>query len=205
MATLLNFRNDSRRLLNLVNDTEQITDTELTEWANKCLRNLIAWLELDLSTDTQTTVSGTKEYTISTDFLKITDVYYNNKKLWQVDEDWLSARDRSWQDDNNNVPDYFFMSARNKIKLHPTPNEAKTLDIRIIPVPTSLSDPDDSPSTLPTIYHDCFQWFMTSMAKYKLNDPINGDRYFQRYLQLRVDLRSGGGQVSEERSQFYWT
>lgn len=204
MATLLNFKNDSRRLLNLVDDTTLITDAELTEWANKCLRNLSAWGEWDIGTDSQTTVNGTKEYTISTDFLKITDVYYDNAKLIQIDEDWLSARNRSWQDDANGETLYFFFSARNKIKLHPTPNEAVTLAVRIIPVPTALSVDADSPSTIPTAYHDCFQYLMCYHAKLKLNDAVLSDKFLARYVQTRSDLRGGAGQISEELSQFRW-
>ena len=203
MSDWAQIRTDGRRLLNAVGDAIQFTDAELLDWGNQWLRYTATWLKYPISEEEQTTVDGTAVYTLTADFLEITDVYWDNAKLFLVDEDFLSTRDLQWRDAGSSDPEYWLREDTAKIRLHPKPNKAKTLLFRLRIVPTAMSADSDTPD-LPTSYHDTGQWYIAAMGFYKLREFEKASVHWNKHLALRQDLRSGAAEFSDEANAWIW-
>src|SRR3990167_1840604 len=205
MADLSAIRTDAKRLLNVSStDTAQFSDAELNSWINQWLRYTATWLKHPITEESQTSTDGTATYTITADFLEITDIYYDDAKLAAVDEDYLSARDSQWRDtDNKSTPLYYLQEDSKVFRLYPIPDAAKTILIRMRVVPTSLSD-DADPPDLPTSYHDTAQWYVVAMGFFKLREFDKAKDHWNRYLHMRVDLKGGSSEFAEELNMWRW-
>ena len=202
MAILSSLRSDARILLGMVDDTLQITEPQLTEWANKWLRYTAAWLRYPIAEETQAAVVSTATYTIATDFIEIMDVYYNNGKLFVADEDFLSGKDPYWRDSADGLPIYFIEEEHQKIRLWPPPNDTKNILFRLRVVPTAMSADGDTPD-LPTSLHDTAQFFMAAMGHWKLKDFDKGREMWNKYMQIRTDLKNTAG-ITDEYLTWRW-
>lgn len=148
-TTLLELRTDVRDRLNesAATTNKQWTDTMLTRWINLGLRDVARRAEVVLDRDDIAAVSGTQEYSLPSDLLRIYRVEYTrtgDNQIYPLEFKDFNNLDGVWwtsQSITEGTPAYFTtwgMSPTAKLKVYPTPSSAGSFKVFYYRTPTTL-------------------------------------------------------------------
>lgn len=130
------------RELSDMEETEFVTDDEITRYLNQAYRDiyniLVQSYEMyKVTSDDTTTVAGTKDYSLPSDFLKLVKVYYVNG----TNEYPLRRMTLHEPDSYGRIYStaYRYTLLGDNFRLHPTPNTADTIRLYYVPAATAFT------------------------------------------------------------------
>lgn len=179
------------RVRNIAGDVDvlQFTDADIMRWINDGMRECAMDNDLLQKTATTTVTSGTSEYALPTDILRLHSVKYDNQKLPVLT---LEEFDEQFTTDGSDtgVPINCLIWA-GFVRLWPTPtNSVDELKIDYIRTPVDVTLAADTPD-LPVGYHP-------RLVDYCLAQVAQQDDDLGRY-QLKMDeFRSGVQKLKDQ-------
>lgn len=212
--TLSTIMTEARRLLNVVNDTNVITNAELTSWANFWMRDICAFLEWPMQGTVATSVTGQRTYTLDTDFMKLQEVHFKKgggdfARLPIITRnDLTSIFGKGWYSQANGQPSHAYMADNAVLGLHPPPDasNAGAAYIRLfyIAVPTAMSADADEPD-IHVSYHDTAPLFVAAFGFAKLKNMEAHNNLMKLYWERRQQLRTPVTKMADELAGWRWT
>ena len=191
MASNSSYREIQDNVLSLISKSDSTTRTRIKNWINMgyydfVLRELWPFREV---TDTITTVGGTQEYTLSTEFTDIdaqniisVTVQDNNTKLVYWPYNQLRANQPNFAQVGSSVPQRYYIKA-GKIGLWPAPADAYTVVVDYYKVPTELSADADVP-IVPIAYRESLVQYALGLEHDFNSDPDLAVKASNRYEQI---------------------
>lgn len=179
------------RVRNIAGDTDvlQFTDDDIMRWINDAMRECAVDNDLLQKSASSTVTSGTSEYSLPTDILRLHSVKYNNQKLPILT---LEEFDEQFTTDGTDTgtPINCLIWA-GVVRLFPTPdNSTDTLKIDYIRTPADVTAPANTPD-LPVGYHQ-------RLLDYCLAQVAQQDDDLGRY-QLKMDeFRTGVQKLKDQ-------
>lgn len=166
--TLAELITEARSIINQTDpDNSQITDAQLTIWANESYRNIVSGME-SLPETTYSLTSALGDITLSTDILTLLRCYMLKQPdneygpLTIIGPDMLESIDGGWLSADVDVPRYFVRKSTFTGYLYPQPNTAnigQAIKLTCLAFPTSLSASSDTPD-LPKNLQDIMPHYM---------------------------------------------
>lgn len=176
-------------------NNSQITDAQLTVWANEAYRTVVSRMET-LPETTYALVSALGDIALSTDILTLQRVHMlqqpdnQYKALRIIGPDMLENIDRSWLSANTDVPRYFVRKNTFTGYLYPQPNPSnigQDLQLVTISFPPQLVNANDVPS-LPQNLIDIMPHYMAYRAEQQMgNDPKANNELILVNTQLKAN------------------
>lgn len=171
-----------------------VTDnaTELGEWANFAVRDLLLQTGVKVGTGTVTLTADVNDYTLDAAVLGIKHAYVDgttDHMLTQVGSgELLEMRVRGSSVSSTDGPWYYALEGNDLFRVYPTPSSAGTINITYIPKPTEMSSDSHDPSNatyggIPTEFHPALLAYMYWRAASADDDSSSGqgERYREQY------------------------
>ena len=138
---------------------------------------------------TFSTAAGVESYSLATmnaeDLHQIVRVIYDGLPLSPAD-----IRERQDFDVNTRgTPQWYWMWA-DKLYLHPTPDQAKSVQLFYQRIPEPMSDEDGGPKWLPTSYHNALVYHACAMAYLSAGDLNMSGIWDAKYRQRLVSYKA---------------
>jgi hypothetical protein len=142
------------------------------------------------ATGTITTVAGTQEYTLSTEFSDIDEQNIQSvaiqgtaeKKLPYVSFSQLRAQQPDFDLDAQGMPELYYVKG-GKIGFYPKPGAAYSVDVDYYKLPTSMDDDNDAP-IIPVNYREALVHYALSLEHDYNTDPDLAQKAMNRYEQI---------------------
>lgn len=198
MAVNSTYKEIQDNVLDLLGKADSSTRNRVKKWINLgqndfVLRELWPFREV---TDTITTIAGTQEYTLSSEF---TDIDASNiisvaiqgasqKKLTYWPFNQLRAYKPDFDQDASAVPQIYYVKA-GKIGFWPVPNDAYTVAVDYYKLPTELSSDSDT-SIIPVSYRDALIHYALSMEHDYNTHPDLAMKSMNRYEEVLTLARN---------------
>jgi len=132
------------------------TNSMLTTWLNQASLELAFRLENLEEMDTQNTTSGTANYTLPSDCIKLLRVQVDSLPLRPITFSRLDAFETkgSPSTDTEGTPEWFYLW-KDQIYVYPTPSESVTSGLKILYVkrPAAMSADEDEPDHPEQFHH----------------------------------------------------
>ena len=194
--TLLELRNSVKARLGT---DHEVTNGQIDQFLNEGYRTVIARItdafeDLFGASETVALVTGTNEYTPTSDFLSIrhVEVDYNYTgstyaKAYPIDVTDIKEFDKiSTTYFDKSYPQYYFWGT--KIGIVPTPDANGTMRIRGIVLPAALSSDADIPAFITTHHHILVTWAHAAMVEAVDQNYLDGARKRQQFEAELEDL-----------------
>lgn len=191
MASSSTYREIQDRVLDLISKSDSTTRNRIKNWINMGYYNFVLrelWPFREVS-DTIPTVSGTQEYTLSSEFsdidaqniLAVSIQGTSSRKLtyWPFNQLRLSQPD--FDSEGTSLPERYYLRG-GKIGFWPAPNDAYTINVDYYKVPTELSADSDEP-IIPLAYRQYLVQFALSKEHDFNTDPDLAQKASNEYEQ----------------------
>ena len=188
-STYLEIQNN---VLSLISKSDATTRNRIKNWINMgyynfVLRELWPFREV---TDTITTVAGTQEYTLSSEFTDIDAQNVQtvtlqgtiNRKLVYWPYSQLRADQPDFDLIGTSVPERYYLKT-GSIGLWPSPNDVYTVNVDYYKVPTELSADADTP-IIPVAYREALVQYALSHEHDFNTDPDLAQKAMNTYEQI---------------------
>ena len=189
MSAAQTYKEQQDRVLDLISKSDATTRNRIKNWLNLgyynfVLRELWPFREV---TDTITTIAGTQEYTITSEFADI-DAQNIQAVTLQGAADrkliyWPFSQLRANQPDfdmiGNSVPERYYLKA-GKIGLWPAPNDAYTVAVDYYKVPTEMVS-DDAEPIIPVGYREALVQYALAKEHDFNTDPDLAQKAMNEY------------------------
>lgn len=186
------YREIQDRVLDLVSRSDSGTRNRVKESINLGYKQFVSrelWPFRE-TTDDITTVSGTQEYSLVSNF---TDVDSNNiisvaiqgdskRKLAYIPFNQLRAQEPDYDYIGTSLPRYYYLKGGN-IGLWPAPDAVYTITVDYYKVPTDLSNDSDEP-ILPVAYREALVKYALSAEHDYNSDPDLAQKSMNEYEQI---------------------
>lgn len=122
-------------------------DRELRRWLNEGIRDIARRTQALTDVDTIAVVSGTGEYTVTADVLRINFVYFNptgQTQQYPLEARPWEAMNNVWWSEQNRMAGYpamyttYGFPPNLKVKIFPVPNSTGTLTLHVARLPATL-------------------------------------------------------------------
>lgn len=186
------YRDIQDNILSMLGKSDSTTRNRVKEWINMgqddfVLRELWPFRE---TTGTLSTVAGTQEYDLSTNFTDLDEQNIisvaiqdsNHAKLQYVPFNQLRESYPDLDYDGASVPLYYYIKA-NQIGFWPVPSAVYSIAIDYYKVPTALSSDSDT-SIIPTQYRQALNAFALSKENDYNTDPDLAVKEMNTYEQI---------------------
>jgi len=187
------YRELQDRTLDLLSKSDSVTRNRVKNWLNLGYYDFVLreqWPSRQV-TDTVTTIGGTQEYTLASEF---SDIDQNNIQSVSVQSPinkklvyWPYAQLRASQPDfsiiGNAVPERYYLKDA-KIGFWPTPDAAYTVAVDYYRLPTEMSDDSDTPTLIPLSYRESLIHYALSLEHDFNTDPDLAQKAMNRYEQI---------------------
>lgn len=207
MTAVAALRTAVRRYINEEDSANShFTDAEILDYLNQGVQFLGTQMEWPEQVDQAVAVAGQTLYTLPDDFIALTDVYFDNKKLVILERADLGQISPNWQNDPNGIPTIAYRDNRNVMGLYRTPDttqDAKIIQIQYIHLPATLSQDTDIPD-LHSSFQMCLPFYAAFLCDYKLGNDKKSDMHLQKYDQHRKALMSKVQKYSDDLLRFRW-
>lgn len=123
--------------------------TLLLEWLNELYIDVVGRTRCYVKNGTLTTVADTQEYTITTtftDFYALRRVYYVYSSEYQYKLDRINAAEAST---DSGLPNQYYQEGTT-IGFYPVPNDALTMKVYYVAIPTTALELTSTPSLIPS-------------------------------------------------------
>lgn len=208
MATRATLLTATRRYIDETDsDNSHFTDSELYDYINQAIRQMGTDTEWPLQTAEAVSVADQAVYTLPTDFIALTDAYFDNFKLTIIERADLSALTPSWQDSDSGTPRYAYKSDNAKFGLYPKPSTDQsglTIQIQYIKVPADLSDDVTAPD-IHVAFQDCIPFYAAFLCEHRLGNTKRSEGNLALYERFKKQLLSKVQRFSDELLRFRWT
>lgn len=157
---------------------DRIDDALVKKWVKQGHLEIDTRLRWTRGTDTFDTVNGTVSYTPTTTNRNIVAVVYDSTEV--LEEIDFQHYLRKYSDSQaTSDPDHYAMWG-GTMYLYPTPDDAKTVTLYVIELPTELSADGDIP-TIPPELHWLIVDFALSKAYFHLQDINSATNYYAKF------------------------
>jgi hypothetical protein len=153
-----------------------------------------------------TSVQDQALYELPSDFIAITDAYFDSSPLMILERGDLRALSPKWQEQPSGLPWVAYKADNNVVGLYVPPDAAhtgKTIQIEYIAIPATLSSDADIPDI-----HTAFQLCLPFYAAYRAQKSIGNDKAaagnFSDYEIHRKKLMSKIQNWSPSLMRFRW-
>lgn len=183
MSTKAELRLDTYRLLGEA-DPEDATNTsptnthfaasEIDDYIQKGITLLGTEMEWPIQVSTATSILDQALYELPSDFIAITDAYFDNDPLTILERGDLKTICATWQDANSGTPKYIYKADNGVFGLYPAPDSAvagDSIQIEYISIPATLSSDTDVPDI-----HTAFQLCLPFYAAYRAQKSIGNEK-----------------------------
>ena len=197
MAASSTYLEIQNRALDLISKSDSTTRNRIKNWINMgyynfVLRELWPFRE---TTDDVTTIAGTQEYVLSTEFTNIdaqniTSVAIQgatNRKLVYWPFNQLRAANPDYDLIGTSVPQNYYLKGGN-LGLWPSPNDVYTVTVDYYKVPTELSADADEP-IIPVAYRQSLVQFALAKEHDFNTDPDLAQKAMNEFEQIVVLAR----------------
>lgn len=197
MSAISTFKDIQDRVLDQLSKSDATTRNRVKNWINMgysdfVLREMWPFRE---TTGTLTTVAGTQETDLSDTFTdldeqNITSVALqgaNQRKIVYWPYTQLRAANPDFDYHAQGVPERYYLKS-GKIGLWPVPNDAYTIFIDYVKVPTELSADADTPM-MPVGYRESLMHYALSMEHDYNTDPDLAQKAMNRYEDIITSAR----------------
>lgn len=169
----------------------QITESDITRWANDALRDIVRKVEITNQHRETAVVAGDSGYELPNNFMYMARVTYDNKLLPERKLRDLDLESKSIDTTSSGTPESYYIWNRT-IYLYPAPavGGSANLDIWYISSPAVLVGNEDIPE-IPEYMHEDIVRYCLARAKeldedYQGASLINSD-YEARVMQARYE------------------
>jgi len=208
MATRLTLLESTRRIIDEETAANShFTDDEIYDYLNQAIRILGTETEWPLQTAEATSVEDQAVYTLPTDFVSLSDIYFNDFVMTIVDRTDLAKFRQDWQNAESAAPNYAYRADNAKIGLWPPPdaaNSGKTIQIQYVKVPPDLSDDTTAPD-LHVTFNDCLPFYAAFLCEHKMGNSKRSDLNLKLYEDHKRRLLSKVQRFSDSLLQFRWS
>lgn len=211
--TLSDMITQARSMINQTDSANsQITNSQLTTWANEAYRTIITRIGAIPETSYDLT-SATGDMTVNSNVQKPLRAYMYRpdsaeyERLEIIGIDMLDYIDASWLSADTGTPNYFVRKSTFTYYLYPQPdsdNTSQTIKFHAISFPTDLSSDSDVPD-LPKNLQDLFPYFMAyrAFAQMGQEEQSVGKLIFFN-TQMKAD-RQSSAKFSGQRNSMKWS
>lgn len=192
MAASSTYREIQDRVLDLLSKSDSTTRNRVKNWVNMgyhhfVLRELWPFRE---STDTIATVSGTQEYTLSSEttdldaqnIIAVTIQGDSHRKLSYIPFNHLRLIEPDFDQEGTSLPDFYYLKA-GKIGFWRSPGAVYTVAVDYYKVPTELSSDSDEP-IIPVAYRQGLVQFALAKEHDFNTDPDLSQKAMNEYEQI---------------------
>lgn len=208
MSSLSTLRTRTRLIVGEEESTNShFTDVEIDGYLNEATLYLGTVMEWPIQISTTPSVADQALYQLPTDFISLTEVYFDNIKLTVIDRADLNSISAAWQDAPSSLPTKVYKSDNATFGLWPPPDSTQAdLDIQIqyVKTPATLSVDGDVPDL-----HEAFQLCLPYYAGWKCEGKVGNDKkaalnmtYFESH---RKALMQRVQRFSDDLYRFRWT
>lgn len=198
MAANSSYREIQDNTLSLIGKSDTTTRNRIKNWINMGYYDFVLREQWPFreATDTITTVAGTQEYTLSTEFA---DIDAQNvisvalqgtvaKKLAYIPYNQLRASNPDFDLIGNSVPTHYYIKS-GAIGFWPAPADVYTVTVDYYKNLTELSADADTP-IVPVAYREALVQYALSMEHDFNTDPDLAQKAMNRYEQIVVNARN---------------
>lgn len=207
MAALSTLRTSTRRLINETDSANtNYSDSELTDYLNQATMFLGTEMEWSIQTSQATSVLNQALYSLPADFISLTELYFNNRKLIILEREDLTDINATWQDAPSGTPQYAYKADNAVFGLYPAPDSVQagyTIQIQYISLPATLSDNADIPD-LHTAFQMCLPFYAAFLCEHRAGNDKKSDLNLKRFDQHRIALMSKVQRFSDDTFRFRW-
>lgn len=200
MATLAVLRNTVAETLKLDNSTSG-DQGMIDEWINDAVKDLLVRTHARTRVAAMALSSGAANYTLDPAIYSIRSVYNattsSNYLMTRVDMDEMV---RLRIGSTGTAPaQYYCVDGADMLQVYPTPGTGETLTVVYVPAPTALSASSDTPSEIPTEWHDAIKLYALAKAgEYAQHRPSDfgmswWGQYEKRVREIRAARSRKGG------------
>lgn len=210
MATRVTLLEATRRLIDEEDSTNShFEDAEIYDYLNQAIRYLGTDLEWPLQLAQATAVAEQAVYTLPTDFISLSDVYYDNRDILIIDRTDLSALRPDWQDAPSGLPQYCYRQDNAKMGLFPKPSSqyssnGEVIQIQYIKTPPDLADDTTSPD-LHAAFQDCLPFYAAFLCEHKLGNSKRSDMNMNLYEMHKKRVTARVQKFSDDANRFRWS
>lgn len=207
MSSVADLRLSTRRLINELDAANShFTDSEILDYLNQAVTFLGTQMEWPEQVDQATAVAGQSLYQLPSDFIELTDVYFNNNKLIILERADLGQISPVWQSDPNGRPTIAYRFNRNTIGLYPTPDSNQTgytLQIQYIHIPAILTQDTDIPE-LHSAIQMCLPFYAAFLCESRMGNDKKSEIDLTNFERHRKALISKVQKYSDDLLRFRW-
>lgn len=189
-------------------DNSHFEDDELYDYINQAIRFLGTDLEWPLQTAEAIPVTDQAVYVLPTNFISLSDVYYNNNPLIIIDRSDLRTVRPDWQNATAGQPIYAYKSDNAKMGLWPKPSSDYTsnnevIQIQYIKVPADIEDDITAPD-LHSAFHDCLPFYAGFLCEHSMGNDKRAETNLNLYNAQKKVLTARVQKFSEDLKRFRW-
>lgn len=200
-------RTKTRRLIGEEDTTNtHFTDSELLDYLNQASLFLATEMEWPEQTSTAPSVQSQALYSLPSDFLSLTDVYFDGFPLVVMDRADLKQINSQWQASDDGTPQYFYKADNLAVGLYPPPDSAHSgldMQIQYISLPEDMADDTDVPD-LHTAFQISLPFYAAYLCDYKLGNLKSAQIHFQQYELHKKKVMSKVQDFAEDLKRFRW-
>lgn len=207
MSSLLQLRTATRRYINEEDSTNShFTDSEINDYLNQAVTFLATQMEWPQQVDQAVAVTNQTLYQLPSDFIALSDVYFDNQKIIILDRVDLGQISPSWQNDPSSIPKVAYRFNNDTVGLYPTPDvtqNGKIIQIQYVHLPATISSDVDIPD-LHTAYQMCLPFYAAFACNYKLGNSKQSDADMNNFKMHMNALKSKVQKYSDDLLRFRW-
>lgn len=184
-------------------------DDEIYDYINQAIRFLGTELEWPIQFSEADAVADQAIYTLPSNFISLSDVYFNNRNLAIIDRADLSALRNDWQNATSGLPVYAYKQDNLKMGLFPKPSSAYTsnsekIQIQYIKVPDDIDDDVTAPD-LHAAFHDCLPFYAGFLCEHSLGNDKRSQLNLALYEKQKKVLMARVQKYADELQRFRWS
>jgi len=209
MGTRLTLLESVRRMIDEEDSTNShFQDDEIYDYINQAIRYMGTDLEWPIQLAQATAVEGQAVYTLPTDFISLSDIYFNNNPMFIIDRTDLKSIQANWQDAENGNPVYAYKQDNRKFGLFPKPSAESlvsddTIQIQYIKLPPDLDDDTDIPD-LHLAFQDALPFYAAFLCETKVGNDKRATLRFDQYEMHKKRLTARLQKFSDDIMRFRW-
>jgi hypothetical protein len=155
------------------------SDAELTAYLNDAIYDVIGRTRCTETTEVVLMVSGTTEYSLSTEYIGITGAVHYDGSLYKGLREG-SIASLGHYDEAIDEPEFWY-EWNNKLGVYPIPSSGTSVIVYMIPKPTGVTSTNSSIET-PAIFDRALVLYASAQALYQDNKVASAARLMDEYL-----------------------
>lgn len=206
--SLATLRTQTRRYVNeLDSANSNFEDSEIDDYLNQALLFLGTQMEWSILTTQTPCTAGQGLYALPSDFISLSDAYFNGSKIITLEREDLGGISPSWQQDQPSTPKIIYRNDFKSFGLYPVPDITQDqfiIQIQYIQMPASMALDADIPN-IHTAFQLCLPFYAAFICQHRLGNQKKSDINLQKYDEHRRALMSKVQRFSDDNLRFRWS